>query len=45
VENARAKFDAVNAGSKTAEALGRRRTNALPKNPSFTSTSAPPLAE
>ena len=45
VESARAKFDAVNAGSKTAEALGRRRTNALPKNPEFTSTSAPPLAE
>ena len=33
VETARAKFDVVNAGSKTAEALGRRRTNALPKNP------------
>ena len=45
VESARAKFDVVNAGSKTAEALGRRRTNALPKNPEFTSTSAPPLAE
>ena len=45
VEAARAKFDLDNAGSKTAEALGRRRTNALPKNPEFTSTSAPPLAE
>ena len=45
VETARAKFDVVNAGSKTAEALGRRRTNALPKNPGFTSSSSPPLAE
>jgi DNA-binding PadR family transcriptional regulator len=45
VESARAKFDTVNAGSKTAEALGRRRTNALPKNPEFTSSSSPPLAE
>jgi DNA-binding HxlR family transcriptional regulator len=45
VESARAKFDVVNAGSKTAEALGRRRTNALPKNPEFTLSSSPPLAE
>ena len=45
VEGARAKFDAANAGSKTAEALGRRRTNALPKNPAFASSSSPPLAE
>ena len=45
VEGARAKFDEVNAGSKTAEALGRRRTNALPKNPAFTANSSPPLAE
>jgi DNA-binding HxlR family transcriptional regulator len=45
VESARAKFDAANAGSKTAEALGRRRTNALPKNPAFASSSSPPLAE
>ena len=45
VESARAKFDLANAGSKTAEALGRRRTNALPKTPSFIASSAPPLAE
>jgi DNA-binding HxlR family transcriptional regulator len=45
VESARAKFDQANAGSKTAEALGRRRTNALPKNPGFTASSSPPLAE
>ncbi len=45
VESARAKFDLANAGSKTAEALGRRRTNALPRTPSFIASSTPPLAE
>jgi DNA-binding HxlR family transcriptional regulator len=41
VEIARARFDANNAGSKTAEALGRRRTNALPKNPEMGAKIAP----
>ncbi len=45
VEASRAKFDVTNAGSKTTEALGRRKTNALPKDPGFTLHSAPPLAE
>ena len=44
VETSRAKFDLANAGSKTAEALGRKRTNALPKNPNF-SEQNPPLFE
>ena len=35
VEGARAKFDVANAGSKTVEALGRKRTNALPKDPAL----------
>ena len=43
VESARAKFDVANAGSKTTEALGRRKTNALPRNPDF-GTKQPPLA-
>ena len=30
VESSRAKFDATHAGSKAVEALGRKRTNALP---------------
>ena len=45
VEDARAKFDVTNAGSKTAEALGRRKTNALPKNPGFGPKIAPLAAE
>jgi DNA-binding HxlR family transcriptional regulator len=45
VEGARARFDVMNAGSKTAEALGRRKTNALPKNPDFGSKNAPLAAE
>jgi DNA-binding HxlR family transcriptional regulator len=43
VESARARFDVANAGSKTTEALGRRKTNALPRNPDF-GTKQPPLA-
>ncbi len=45
VESARARFDMANAGSKTAEALGRRRTNALPKNPGFGAHNSPLLGE
>jgi DNA-binding HxlR family transcriptional regulator len=45
VEAARTKFDANNAGSKTTEALGRRKTNALPKNPNLGALRAPLAAE
>ena len=41
IEVARQKFDSAHAGSKTAEALGRKRTNALPNSTGIANLNQP----